>query len=233
MATISRERRLATRVKCDGEAMLFERGEAIGRYRVTSISANGAWLIGALRIRRGQLVHVCLAMPNVSSPLSVSAAVRRVHHSSEESGVALSFPTLHPDQEDALQDLWMKALAEEKASARASVLVYEPRARVRAELEREIRALGCDVVAFSELQAAVAALEDDDATFESLVLHTAAAEAATVDVVEFFAREGLHTVLIPNRRDNDSSSAVRRLSSIPCVDVPPNWTRESLRAVLK
>ena len=162
--------------------------------------------------------------------MSMTAAVRRSRDETNSVGVAITFPTLSADQEDAIHDAVLRALLrKQNESTRLPLLVFEPRRRVREEIESEIRSFGLPVYCVDSLGEAVRELEDEEREYACLVVHSAVQDSASMDVVEFFSRsEDLKTVIL---QDSDRALPKReeRLSVLPQVSVPRVWSRDELR----
>jgi hypothetical protein len=169
--------------------------------------------------------------------MSLTGAVRRVRADRDTNGsgigLAIAFPALSPDQEDAIHDAVLRALLQRKGNqAHKPLLVFEPRRRVREEIESEIRSFGRSVVSAETLAEAVSELENDDTEYSALVIHSVTHDPRAMDVVEFFTRnEGLPTVILPDPEGKLTERA-KRLASLPHVDVPKVWSRSELRRSL-
>lgn len=217
--------------------MLFQRGDRVGQYTLQNISAGGALVSGERDLRPGHLVHVLVDFERGDGLMSLTGAVRRVREHPDDDGngvgLAIAFPVLSPDQEDAIHDAVLRALLHrESDQARRPLLVFEPRRRVREEIESEIRSFGRSVVSAETLAEAVSELENDDTEYAALVIHSVTHDPRAMDVVEFFTRnEGLPTVILPDPAGVLTERA-KRLASLPHVDVPKVWSRSELRRAL-
>lgn len=222
----------------DGRAVLFQRGDRVGQYTLHNISAGGALIVGEHPVRPGHLVHVLIDLSSSEEMLSLTGSVRRVRDhdrddgngSVGEAGLAISFPVLSADQEDAIHDAVLRALVrrDERAS-RLPLLVFEPRRRVREEIEAEIRSFGLPVVGVESLAAAVRELEGDETEYAALVIHSATHDPRSMDVVEFFIRsDDLKTVILPEP-DGALIDRAKSLARLPQVKVPRIWSRSELR----
>ena len=127
---------------------------------------------------------------------------RRKHRRMALGGRAVVFRALSADDEDRIHDSLLRTLIKNRMQDRSPVLIYEPRRRVRAELEAEIRSFGLPVVVVGDLMSAVKLLEDD-----------------------------VHAIILPDPGCR-IPDPVTRLSTLPHVSVPAGWSRESLRGVL-
>ena len=130
---------------------------------------------GARELRPGHLVHVLVDLAD-GDTMSLTGSVRRVRdHSGDDGngfGLAIAFPVLSADQEDAIHDAILRALLRRNAAAmRLPLLVLEPRRRVREEIESELRSFGCPVVGVDSLGDAVAELESEETQYAGLVIH--------------------------------------------------------------
>lgn len=234
-ARADRDRRTNHRVDLDGRAVLFQRGDHIGQYTLENISAGGALISGARDVRPGHLVHVLLDLQTGHDTMSLTGSVRRVreHADGNAHGVAISFPVLSADQEDAIHDAVLRALVRRDADrARLPLLVFEPRRRVREEIEAEIRSFGLPAIGVETLADAVSELEEDDTEYAALVIHSVTHDAASMEVVEFFTRsEALRTVILPEP-DGELTEHAARLRKLPQVRVPRIWSRSELRRAL-
>ena len=246
-AGAERDRRSNHRVDLDGRAVLFQRGDHVGQYALENISAGGALISGARDVRPGHLVHVLIDFATGAETMSVTGSVRRARvrkngnggengngfANGNSVGLAISFPVLSADQEDAIHDAVLRALVrrDEKA-ARLPLLVFEPRRRVRQEIESEIRSFGLPVLAVDSLERAVAELEGDETQYAALVIHSVMNDARSMEVVEFFAKsESLRTVILPEP-DGTLPRRAERLAKLPQVRVPQIWSRSELRRAL-
>lgn len=227
-----RERRDNERVDLDGRALLIQRGNPIGNCRLENISAGGAFVAGEHHLRPGHLVHVLMDLTTGSAPMSMTGAVRRQQHNG--AGMALSFPSLSPDQEDAIHDAVLRALLRREGRAgRAPVLVFEPRPRVRQEIEMELRSFGLPFVSVDSLDQAISELENEEAEYAGMVIHSVTHDPSSMEVVEFFARsEGLRTIILPEP-DGALSPDAKRLASLPHVRVPRIWSPSELRSAIR
>lgn len=228
----AQDRRSHERVGLDRDVVVFQRGDAVGRYALHDLCAGGALITGERDLGRGHLVHLLFALDGAEPPMSISASVHEVRDAAKGIGLALTFPSLSPDQEDQIQDAVLRSLVRDRFIHGATVLVFEPRGRVRAELENEIRSFGMQVESTPDLMDAVHALEDDDTEYSALVVHSAAYDRESMDVIEFFAKtEGLRTVILPEPGHRLPAQALR-LARLPHVSVPQVWNRDALRGVL-
>ena len=227
------ERRKHRRMALDGHAVVFRHGDPIGDYDIRNLSAGGALVTGKQDVRPGHLVHVCMNLENGEAPMSLTASVHRVRESEQQDvGLALVFRSLSADDEDRIHDSLLRVLIRNRMQERSPVLIYEPRRRVRLELEAEIRSFGLPVVAVEDLMSAVQLLEDDESDFGSFVIHSAVHERAALEVAEFFAREeNVHAIILPEPGYKISDD-LNRLSKLPEVSVPRVWSRDALRGVL-
>ena len=110
--------------------------------------------------------------------------------------------------------------------------MFEPRRRVREEIEAEIRSFGLPVFAVDSLADAVDELENEDTEYAGLVIHSVTHDPRSMDVVEFFTRsDSLRTVILPEP-DGALTSRAERLAKLPQVKVPRIWSRSELRRAL-
>jgi hypothetical protein len=220
-------------VDLEGQALLLQRGDPVGRYTLENISAGGAMISGDRDLRPGHLVHVLIDLAAGEETMSLTGSVRRVHQENGGIGLAIAFPALSADQEDAIHDAVLRALLRRDADAeRLPVLVYEPRRRVRDEIESEIRSFGLPVSGVGSLADAVRELEDEETEYAALVIHSVTHDPASMEVIEFFTRsERLRTIILPEP-DGALSERARRLAKLPQVSVPRIWSRSELRRAL-
>ena len=232
-ARAKRDRRSNHRGDVDGRAELFQRGDHVGHYTLENISAAGAMISGERDLRPGHLVHLLLDLETGDETMSLTGAVRRVRGNGNGIGVAIAFPALSADQEDAIHDAVLRALVQREARlARLPLLVFEPRRRVREEIESEIRSFGLPVSCVDSLADAVRELEAEDTEYAALVIHSVTHDARAMDVIEFFTRsDDLKTVILPEPNGALTDRA-RRLAKLPQVDVPRIWSRGELRRAL-
>ena len=235
-ARAQRDRRSSRRVDLDGRAVLFQRGDRIGQYVLENISAGGALISGESNVRPGHLVHVLIDLESGHGTMSLTGSVRRVQHENgngKGNGVAISFPILSADQEDAIHDAVLRALLRKEAqNTRLPLLVFEPRRRVREEIESEIRSFGIPVHGVESLAEAVNQLEDEETEYAALVIHSVTHDPRAMDVVEFFTRsESLRTVILPEPHGTLTRRA-EELAKLPQVEVPRIWSRSELRRAL-
>lgn len=217
--------------------MLFQRGHHVGQYSLENLSAGGVWISGEQQPRAGHLVHLLIDLETSGETMSLTGSVRRAKSHSNVNGngvgLAIAFPALSPDQEDAIQDAVLRALLRREASAEhLPLLVFEPRRRVREEIECEVRSFGLPVSGVDSLAAAVDELENEETEYGGLIIHSVAQDRAAMDVVEFFARtDGLRTIILPEP-DGALSERALRLTKLPAVVAPRIWSRTELRRAL-
>ncbi len=227
-----RDRRLHERIDLDKKAVVFQRGNPVGRYTLQNLSASGALITGERDLGKGHLVHLLIHLESDREPMGISASIHEVRKANQGIDLALTFPSLSADQEDRIHDAVLKLLVRDRLEDRAPVLVFEPRVRVRHEIENEIRSFGMRVESTSDLMEAVQALEDDDIEYAGLVIHSAAHDSTSMDVVEFFAqKEELRTIILPEP-GHPLPERVERLARLPHVSVPRLWNRDALRGIL-
>lgn len=227
------DRRSNHRVDLDGRAVLSQRGDRVGQYKVQNISAGGAMVSGKRGLRPGHLVHLLIDFDTDSETMSLTGCVRRVRTENGGVAAAISFPVLSADQEDAIHNTVLRALVRREAAAsQPTLLVFEPRRRVREEIESEIRSFGFDVSGVDSLADAVRELEGDETEYAGLVIHSATHDSRAMDVVEFFTRsEDLRTIILPEPNGALHERA-ERLAKLPQVRVPRIWSRSALRRAL-
>jgi hypothetical protein len=238
-ARAQRDRRTNHRVDLDGRAVVFQRGDRVGQYTLQNISAGGALISGDHDVRPGHLVHVLIDLETGVETMSLTASVRRANNQGNGNGdgngvgLAISFPVLSADQEDAIHDAVLRALVRREAtSGRLPLLVFEPRRRVRQEIESEIRSFGLPVFGVDSLSEAVSELEDEENQYAGLVIHSVTHDPRAMEVVEFFTRsERLKTVILPEP-DGELTERAKGLARLPQVKVPRIWSRAELRRVL-
>jgi hypothetical protein len=236
-ARAQRERRANHRVDLEGRAVLFQRGDRVGQYTLENLSAGGAWISGEQKLRPGHLVHVLIDLSSSGETMSLTGAVRRArpHQNGNGSsvGLAIAFPVLSPDQEDAIQDAVLRALVRRDTWAeRLPLLVLEPRRRVREEIECEVRSFGLPVRGVSSLAEAVDELENEETEYGGIIIHSVAHDSRAMDVIEFFARsDRLRTIILPEP-DRALSDRALELAKLPFVEVPAIWSRSELRRAL-
>jgi hypothetical protein len=220
-------------VDLDGRALLFQRGDRVGQYTLENISAGGAMVSGGRDLRPGHLVHLLIDLATGEETMSLTGSVRRVHDKNNGVALAIAFPILSPDEEDAIHDAVLRALVRRDAStAHLPLLVFEPRRRVREEIESEIRSFGLPVSGVGSLADAVRELENEETEYGGLVIHSVTHDARSMDVVEFFTRsENLRTVILPEP-DGALCERAKRLEKLPQVSVPRIWSRSELRRAL-
>jgi hypothetical protein len=220
-------------VDLDGRALLFQRGDRVGQYTLENISAGGAMVSGDRDLRPGHLVHLLIDLAAGEETMSLTGSVRRVRDKNNGVALAIAFPILSPDEEDAIHDAVLRALVRRDAlAARLPLLVFEPRRRVREEIESEIRSFGLPVSGVDSLADAVRELENEETEYGGLVIHSVTHDAGSMDVVEFFTRsENLRTVILPEP-DGELCERAKSLAKLPQVSVPRIWSRSELRRAL-
>ena len=188
---------------------------------------------GERNLRPGHLVHLLIDLETGDETMSLTGAIRRVRDENNGVGLAISFPALSADQEDAIHDAVLRALLRRDAQAtRLPFLVFEPRRRVREEIESEIRSFGIPAFGVDSLVDAVRELEDEDTEYAGLVIHSVMSDDRAMDVVEFFSRsDDLRTIILPEP-DGVLSERAERLAKLPQVNVPHIWSRSELRRAL-
>ena len=230
------DRRSHHRVDLDGRAVLFQRGDHVGQYALENLSAGGAFISGERDLRPGHLVHVLidLAASDHHQPMSMTGSIHRVREADNGVSLALRFPALSADQEDAIQDAVLRTLLQrDDQAARLPLLVFEPRLRVREEIEAEIRSFGLPVTSVDSLDDAVRELEGEEVDYAGIVIHSVTHDSASMEVVEFFTRtESLRTIILPEP-DGELSDSAKRLASLPHVSVPRIWSRSELRRAIR
>ncbi|MDH3842654.1 MAG: PilZ domain-containing protein [Myxococcales bacterium] len=228
------DRRVHHRVDLDGRAVVFQRGAHVGQYALENLSAGGAFISGERELRPGHLVHVLIDFAAGNPPMSMTGSIHRVREADNGVSLAIRFPVLSADQEDAIQDAVLRTLLRrEEQAARLPLLVFEPRPRVRQEIEAEIRSFGLPVTSVESLDEAVRELEGEEVEYAGLVIHSATHDRASMEVVEFFARtESLQTIILPEP-DGELNDMAKRLSTLPHVSVPRIWSRSELRRALR
>ncbi len=240
-AKAQQDRRSNAPVDLDGRAVLFQRGDHVGQYTLENISAGGALISGAGGVRPGHLVHVLIDLASGGGTMSLTGSVRRVRDHSNgngngdgsDAGLSISFPILSADQEDAIHDAVLRALLRRDArAARLPLLVFEPRRRVREEIESEIRSFGMPVFGVESLAEAVSELEGEETQYAGLIIHSVTHDAHAMEVVEFFARsDDLKTIILPEP-DGTLPERAERLARLPQVEVPRMWSRDELHRAL-
>jgi len=184
-------------------------------------------------LRPGHLVHLLIDLAAGEETMSLTGSVRRVRDKNNGVALAIAFPILSPDEEDAIHDAVLRALVRRDAlAARLPLLVFEPRRRVREEIESEIRSFGLPVSGVDSLADAVRELENEETEYGGLVIHSVTHDAGSMDVVEFFTRsENLRTVILPEP-DGELCERAKSLAKLPQVSVPRIWSRSELRRAL-
>jgi len=220
-------------VELDGRAVLFQRGDHVGQYTLENISAGGAMVSGDRDLRPGHLVHLLIELATGDETLSLTGSVRRVRNGNNGVGLAIAFPVLSADQEDAIHNAVLRALLRRETSVtHLPLLVFEPRRRVREEIESEIRSFGFAVSGVDSLDDAVRELESDETQYAGLVIHSVTHDARSMDVIEFLTRsENLRTIILPEPNGSLCERAVR-LAKLAQVRVPQIWSRSELRRAL-
>jgi hypothetical protein len=232
-ARAERDRRLNHRVDLDGRAVLFQRGDHVGQYTLENISAGGAMVSGERDLRPGHLVHLLIDLETGEDTMSLTGSVRRVRDKSNGVGLAIAFPVLSADQEDAIHNAVLRALLRRDGdTSHLPLLVFEPRRRVREEIESEIRSFGLPVSGVDSLADAVRELENEETQYAGLIIHSVTHDARAMDVVEFFTRsDNLRTIILPEP-DGALCERAERLAKLGQVRVPRIWSRSELRRAL-
>jgi PilZ domain len=232
-ARATADRRSNHRVDLDGRAVLFQRGDHVGQYTLENLSAGGAMISGDRDLRPGHLVHVLIDLATGEDTMSLTGAVRRVRNEGNGVGLAIAFPVLSADQEDAIHNAVLRALLRRETGApHLPLLVFEPRRRVREEIESEIRSFGLPVSGVDSLDDLVRQLEDDETEYAGLVIHSVTHDSQSMDVIEFFTRsENLRTIILPEPNGALCERA-ERLAKLAQVRVPRIWSRSELRRAL-
>ena len=184
-------------------------------------------------LRPGHLVHLLIDLERGEETMSLTGSVRRVRDHNDGVGLAIAFPVLSADQEDAIHNAVLRALLRRNAeAARLPLLVFEPRRRVREEIESGIRSFGLPVSSVDSLADAVRELENEETEYAGLVIHSVTHDPRSMEVVEFFTRsEDLRTVILPEP-DGALCEQAKRLAKLPQVRVPRIWSRSELRRAL-
>ncbi len=225
------KRRVDDRRHVDGSALISQRGDSLGRYALESLSARGARIQASSGLRPGHLVHLLVELQNGEPPLSLTGSLQQVRGDDGENSVVVQFRVLSADQEDAIQDALLRALLRRGApGARLPFLVFEPRHRVRDEIESELRSFSMAVRSVETVEELVRELETDDTQYAGLIVHSATHDRAAMEVIEFFARtERLKTILLPEPDGTVSPLAAR----LPHARIPTRWSRSELRAAVR
>jgi len=232
-AKAQKDRRASHRVDLDGRAVLFQRGDRVGQYTLQNISAGGAMVSGDRKLRPGHLVHLLIDLDTGEEMMSLTGSIRRVRGENGGVALAIAFPILSPDQEDAIHNAVLRALVRRDAlTAQLPLLVFEPRRRVREEIESEIRSFGFPVSGVDSLAAAVRELESEETEYAGLIVHSATHDAPSMDVIEFFTKsDDLRTIILPEP-NGELHARAKGLAKLPQVRVPRVWSRSELRRVL-
>jgi hypothetical protein len=220
-------------VDLDGRAVLFQRGNHVGQYTLENISAGGAMVSGERDLRPGHLVHLLIDLETGEDAMSLTGSVRRVRDKTNGVGLAIAFPVLSADQEDAIHNAVLRALLRRDAdTSHLPFLVFEPRRRVREEIESEIRSFGLPVSGVDSLADAVRELENEDTQYAGLIIHSVTHDARSMEVVEFFTKsENLRTIILPEPNGSLCEQA-QRLAKLGQVRVPRIWSRSELRRAI-
>jgi len=184
-------------------------------------------------LRPGHLVHLLIDLDTGEEAMSLTGSVRRVRDGKNGVGLAIAFPVLSADQEDAIHNAVLRALLRRDANtSHLPVLVFEPRRRVREEIESEIRSFGLPVSGVDSLADAVRELEGDETKYAGVVIHSVTHDTRSMDVIEFFTRyENLRTIILPEP-DGALCERAERLARLAEVRVPRIWSRSELRRAL-
>jgi hypothetical protein len=184
-------------------------------------------------LRPGHLVHLLIDLDTGEETMSLTGSVRRVRDRKNGVGLAIAFPVLSADQEDAIHNAVLRALLRRDANtSHLPVLIFEPRRRVREEIESEIRSFGLPVTGVDSLADAVRELEGDETKYAGVVIHSVTHDTRSMDVIEFFTRsENLRTIILPEP-DGALCERAERLARLAEVRVPRIWSRSELRRAL-
>lgn len=184
-------------------------------------------------LRPGHLVHLLIDLDTGEEAMSLTGSVRRVRDRKNGVGLAIAFPVLSADQEDAIHNAVLRALLRRDANtSHLPVLIFEPRRRVREEIESEIRSFGLPVTGVDSLADAVRELEGDETKYAGVVIHSVTRDTRSMDVIEFFTRsENLRTIILPEP-DGALCERAERLARLAEVRVPRIWSRSELRRAL-
>ena len=188
---------------------------------------------GERDLRPGHLVHLLIDLETGHETMSLTGSVRRVRDKTNGVGLAIAFPVLSADQEDAIHNAVLRELVRRDANTpQRPLLVFEPRRRVREEIESEIRSFGLPVLGVDSLADAVRELENEETEYAGLVIHSVTHDARAMEVVEFFTRsESLRTIILPEP-DGALCERAQRLAKLAQVRVPRIWSRSGLRRAL-
>ena len=188
---------------------------------------------GDRNLRPGHLVHLLIDLETGEETMSLTGSVSRVRDRKNGVGLAIAFPVLSADQEDAIHNAVLRALLRRDANmSHLPLLVFEPRRRVREEIESEIRSFGLPVSGVDSLADAVRELEGDETKYAGVVIHSVTHDARSMDVIEFFTRsENLRTIILPEP-DGALCERAERLARLAEVRVPRIWSRSELRRAL-
>lgn len=214
-------------------AVVLAEGTYAGAFVVEDLSAGGALLIGDPRLERGKHVKVLLQLEG-RRHITLSAEV--VRHQVRESGdhlFAVAFRNVEAAAEGWIQGAVLSALKRCHASPEASVLVVDDSPEIHRALERDLHALGVEMVAAATPLDAVRHLQDPEVQIKVALVDLYLGRTDGLDVLALLADDypGIHRVLMSGRV-RPCQLELALLSGRAHEILPKPWERQTLANIL-
>jgi CheY-like chemotaxis protein len=223
---VPKEKRKAARGQVSATVVLLEGDHQLGSFRVLNLSAGGALLVGrAPRNKRGEL-DVLIRM-STGRTVRAAAVVVREESVDESSVFALEFVRVSPEDHDAIDNLLLTAVEDERDPT-ALIVAHAP--EIRHLLRSQLNGLGHPSFAVGNLEDATRFLETPNIVEVALVdLGLNAGGAAKVLAYLADKHPDIRRIAITS---DGATSTTRRASPLAQRSIVSPWTREGLARVL-
>jgi CheY-like chemotaxis protein len=218
---VSKEKRRTARGQVSATMVLLDGEQTLGSYRVLNLSSGGALLVGrAPRKKHGHL-DVLVRM-STGRTVRAAAVIVREESVDDSSVFALEFIRVSPDDVDAIDNLLLTAVEDEREP---TALVVAGAPEIRLLLRRRLNGLGHPSFGVATRQDAIKFLEEPNVV-----------EAALVDL-ELDAAPKVLAYLAEHhpdiRRIAITSDTTPAAADLADDVVASPWTRESLARALE
>lgn len=176
----SPDRRRHPRTEVVATAMVFSSNRLHGTFLVQDLSAGGARLVGRVEAAKDDPLTVLLQFPGRAG-FSVAARVARHDGRDGEARTAVVFVDLAPEEEDAIHEAIVVALARNAAT----VLVIDREGPSRDALERDLRSLGHQAVSVTTPLEAISWLDRPDGRIATVLVDVSDGAAQGLEVLDF------------------------------------------------
>jgi hypothetical protein len=217
---VPKEKRRATRGQVSATMVLLDGEQTLGNYRVLNLSSGGALLVGRAPRKKPGHLDVLVRM-STGRTVRAAAVIVREESVDESSVFALEFIHVSPDDIDAIDNLLLTAVEDEREP---TTLVVAGAPEIRLLLRRRLNGLGHPSFGVGTRQDAVKFLEEPNVV-----------EAALVDIELDTAPKVLAYLAEKHpqiRRIAITSDATPATAPLADEVVPSPWTRESLARAL-